>query len=180
MSNPYSMPQAQLTERVGDDTYMPKLFSLEGRIGRVRYLGYGFAIGMLMIPLMFVMTLLGGLGGAFGGMGGMVLGYVIYIAATFVLARRRLNDLGKSGWLSLLLLVPLVNIGVGLWMLFGEGDQGSNEYGPAPAPNTTGVIILAWSIPVVTVLFGILAAISIPAYQQYLNKSQAAQMQDSQ
>ena len=180
MSNPYSMPQSELTERVSDDTYMPKLFSLSGRIGRVRYLAYGFAAGMLLIPVMLLTTVLGGLGGAFGGIVGMLLGYAAYFAAIFVVARRRLNDLGKTGWLSLLMLVPLVNIGVGLWLLFGEGDHGSNEYGPAPAPNTTGVIILAWAIPVVSVLFGILAAISIPAYQDYVNKARAAQMQDSQ
>ena len=76
--------------------------------------------------------------------------------------------------------VPLVQIVVGLWLLFGPGDEGANEYGPAPAKNTTGVLILAWSLPVLIVLGGILAAISIPAYKDYTDRARAAQMQDSQ
>ena len=73
MSNPYSMPQADLVERAGDETYMPKFFSLSGRIGRVRYLAYGIGAGLLMIP---VVALLGAIGALMGGSQGSGIGMV--------------------------------------------------------------------------------------------------------
>ena len=45
---------------------------------------------------------------------------------------KRLHDLGKSGWYVLLLLVPLVNTVVLLWMLVARGVPGPNRYGPGP------------------------------------------------
>ncbi|WP_426336954.1 DUF805 domain-containing protein [Pseudoduganella sp. R-31] len=186
MSNPYSMPQAPLVERLNsDETYMPKFFSLSGRIGRVRYLAYGFGAGLLMMPIVFLLAGLGALtgssangAGAAGAIGGL-LGYALYLVAILSQVRRRLHDLGKSGWMGLLMIVPLVNIIFGLWLLFGSGDEGANEYGPAPAPNTTGVIILAWILPIIMIV-GMMAAIAIPAYSDYSAKARAAQMQDSQ
>jgi uncharacterized membrane protein YhaH (DUF805 family) len=185
VSNPYSMPQSELTEPASNETYMPKFFALNGRIGRVRYLGYGVAAGLLMMPVMMLTMGLGAITGGVGGSGarggvfGMLIGYGLYFALTFILARRRFNDLGKSGWLGLLMIIPLVNVIVGLWLLFGPGDQGENEYGPAPAPNTTGVIILAWLMPIFAII-GILAAIAIPAYSDYTAKARAAQVQTGQ
>jgi len=45
---------------------------------------------------------------------------------------RRWHDLGKSGWFSLLLLVPLVNFVVGLYLWVKKGDDGPNQYGEDP------------------------------------------------
>jgi len=183
VTNPYSMPQSELTEPVSNETYLPKLFSLSGRIGRVRYLAYGIGAGLLMLPLAVLLMGVGFLTGAAagpdaaagGGLLGVLLLYGLSFAITLVLARRRLNDMGKTGWLGLLMLVPLVNVIVGLWLLFGPGDAQANEYGPAPAPNTTGVLILAWVLPVIFVL-GIIAAIAIPAYSGYTAKANAEQL----
>ena len=86
---------------------------------------------------------------------------------------RRLNDMGKSGWMGLLMLIPLVNIIFAFWLLLGRGDEGANEYGPAPAPNSTGVIVLACLLPVIMII-GILAAVSLPAYQDYTARARAA------
>jgi uncharacterized membrane protein YhaH (DUF805 family) len=179
VTNPYSMPQAELTETVGNETYMPKFLSFSGRIGRVRYLAYGFGAVMLVVP---VIALLGSLGsltgssvGAAGGAFGTVISFLLYQVAILSQVRRRLHDLGKTGWMCLLMLVPVVNIIFGLWLLFGSGDEGANEYGPAPGPNTTGVIVAAWIVPMIFVV-GILAAIAIPAYSGYVAKAHAAQM----
>lgn len=46
---------------------------------------------------------------------------------------RRLHDLGKSGWLGLLLLLPLLNI-LGIGILCMPGAPGPNQYG-APPPH---------------------------------------------
>lgn len=45
---------------------------------------------------------------------------------------RRLHDTGKSGWMMLLVFIPLIG---GIWLLvlmIMEGDQGDNQYGPNP------------------------------------------------
>lgn len=47
-------------------------------------------------------------------------------------AAKRFHDLGQSGWLFLLLLVPIVNVCVGLWLLFGPGESCGNRFGPQP------------------------------------------------
>ncbi|WP_051293593.1 DUF805 domain-containing protein [Pseudoduganella violaceinigra] len=188
MTNPYSMPQSQLGEIAGDETYDPKFFSTSGRIGRVRYLGYSVGAGLLVFPIMVIMiavmgvaTFAGGGGRAFGAgaIGAIVAMYALPVAVMIIYARRRLHDLGQSGWLSLLLLIPLIGFLFGLWLIFGPGDAHANEYGPAPGPNTTGVIILAAVVPVFCII-GILAAIALPSYANYKAKAEAARLENSQ
>jgi uncharacterized membrane protein YhaH (DUF805 family) len=179
------MPQSELTEPVGNETYTPKFFSLDGRIGRCRYWAYSIGAGLLMMPVLILVMGAGFLTGAVanssagGGMLGMLIGYGISFAITIILARRRLNDMGKSGWLGLLMLIPLVNFFFALWLLFGPGDSQTNEYGPPPGPNSTGVIILAWILPIIFFL-GIIAAVALPAYAEYTAKARAAQMEQGQ
>ena len=45
---------------------------------------------------------------------------------------KRLHDTNKSGWLILLGLIPIVNIGLALYMLFADGTVGHNRYGLDP------------------------------------------------
>ena len=102
--------------------------------------------------------------------------YIPMLAISFILCARRLNDLNHSGWWSVAMLVPFVNFLLGLYLLFAPGTAGSNNYGPAPSANTRGVVIAAWSIPVLSVVIGIVAAVSIPAYQDYVKRAQAAKV----
>ena len=74
------------------------------------------------------------------------------------------------GVVTVLALIPFV----GLIWVFKGGTQGRNRFGAPPPPNGVGVIIGAWLLPVIAVI-GILAAIAIPAYQQYTVKAKAAQ-----
>ncbi len=89
-----------------------------------------------------------------------------------VISRRRLRDLGMGPMFLALAIVPIVNLYFLFIMLFKRGDEGANEYGPAPSPNTRVVYVLAWIMPAIAVI-GILAAIAIPAYQSYAVKSRA-------
>ena len=50
---------------------------------------------------------------------------------------RRLHDTGKTGWLLLLGLIPLINL-VLLYFFAIEGDPGPNEYGPDPKDPDAG------------------------------------------
>ncbi len=65
-------------------------------------------------------------------------GYVnlLYSLAVFIpglaVAVRRLHDVGKSGWLFLVVLIPLVGA---IWLLvlfFTDSQPGMNKYGPNP------------------------------------------------
>lgn len=44
----------------------------------------------------------------------------------------RLHDTGNSGWWTLLALIPIANIGLGIYLLFAGPIDGDNEYGPDP------------------------------------------------
>lgn len=43
---------------------------------------------------------------------------------------RRAHDTGKSGWIWLLLLIPIVNLLPLYWLLIEDSQQGPNKYGP--------------------------------------------------
>ncbi len=170
-ANPYSAPDAALDTGAQDELYEPKIFSFNGRIGRLRYLAYSFAVNvalmLVMIPLMGASAFLGGAAGpeSMGilAMAGMAVFYIVTIVISVMFCKRRLNDLNRSGWWFLLFIVPFLNIALAIYLLFFPGTDGSNNFGPAPSANSIGVIILGWMFPAL-MLLGILAAIAIPMF----------------
>jgi uncharacterized membrane protein YhaH (DUF805 family) len=175
IDNPYAAPGAVVSDVVGsgDEGFAPlAMFSPKARIGRMRYVAYlmgsylvfGVAIGLLG----FVGLGLGTSDRATGVLAMVVLGvaYLAYLVYFGIITVKRSHDMAWSGWMSLLVLIPFV----GLIWLFKSGTPGRNVYGlPAP-PNTLGVKILAWLLPAF-VLIGILAAIALPAYQDYTKRA---------
>lgn len=179
MNNHYQAP-ASAPADPAFATYPPRFLSLSGRIGRLRYLAYCMGLSLLTYPVIFAIFAFSGL---FNGEAPgplifipLALVYIALLVMTFGYMVRRLNDMDQSGWLSLLMLIPLVNVIMVLVLLFARGTAGSNRYGPAPVPNTKGVVVLAL-IPLLFAVLGIVAAISLPAYQQYI--LQAEQMQQA-
>jgi hypothetical protein len=63
-----------------------------------------------------------------------VIVYLVLVVYGWSLYIRRWHDLGHSGWMSLLQLIPVVNFFVLLYLIFAKGDEGANQYG---LPNTT-------------------------------------------
>ena len=62
--------------------------------------------------------------------------YGIYLLAiilpSLAVAVRRLHDIGKSGWMILISLIPLIG---GIWLLVllvTDSNPGNNQYGPNP------------------------------------------------
>lgn len=160
-ANPYTAPTAT---DIGDalfTTYQPRVFSFSGRIGRLRFLAYSLAWAIAAGVLASLVGFIMGLSGAI--MLGFFMSMAIAMVPMFVLAVRRLNDLDVSGWWSLLVLVPVVNIGMLIYNLFWPGSADSNRYGPAPGANTVPVVIAALIGPVLGLIIAVafLAAISI-------------------
>ena len=179
MSNVYRTPEASLVGDVVEDSYQPKIFSFSGRIGRLRYLGYCFIVSLLGYVLIIPGTVLMAGAGDNGVAQGvavllMVIAYIGMMVMTWGYMVRRLNDLDKNGWISLLILVPLANLVLALYLIFAAGSPGSNSYGPAPVANPRGMILVALIFPAIFLL-GIFAAIAIPAYQDYLQRATEAQ-----
>lgn len=184
MENLYSAPQADLSQVPAmDDTYEPKIFSFAGRIGRLRYLAYHLAVTMLIYMVAGIVTVIVSAlsmdsATIFGLIG--VLGIICFvaffgsmIAATLTYVKRRLNDLDQSGWWGVLMIIPFINFFFGLYLVFAPGTKGSNSFGPAPCKNSVGVIIGGFLFPLLFI-FGILAAVAIPAYKGYQEREKAA------
>jgi uncharacterized membrane protein YhaH (DUF805 family) len=186
LNNPYTAPTADIVDMTDDEIYEPKLFAFSGRIGRWRYLGYS---ALMMLIFMLIVSVLGAVAGvgmvamrSNGSNGSMVFvgilmlfTYVPMIVMHFALMRRRLNDLDQTGWLSLLTFVPFLGILFWLYMIFAPGTKGSNRFGPMPSPHSFWIVIAALMVPLIFI--GILAAVAIPAYQQYVMRAKAARIQ---
>lgn len=181
-NNPYESPKSNPTT-TSTETYQPKMFAINGRIGRLRYLAYGMFYTVITLFLIgiaaFLIPSIASIFTEISGVTSMLLLIVLYlplIIISIILVRRRLNDLDRSGWWQLVMYVPFVGLLFALYVLFWPGTKGSNSYGFQPNKNPTAIIVLAVGIPVI---FGILAAISIPAYQTYIQRAEQA-MESSQ
>ncbi len=68
--------------------------------------------------------------------------YFFYVLATLIpnlsVSVRRLHDVGKSGWMYLVALIPLVGF---IWLLVlfvTDSEPGDNIYGPNPKEENSG------------------------------------------
>ncbi len=68
--------------------------------------------------------------------------YFIYVLATLIpnlsVSVRRLHDVGKSGWMYLIALIPLVGFIWLLVLLVTDSEPGDNIYGPNPKEENSG------------------------------------------
>jgi uncharacterized membrane protein YhaH (DUF805 family) len=168
--NPYATPRAMVTQEEGDDeTQEVRILAVSGRMGRIRYVANTIGIYILFMIMMFAVG--AAMGGARmrSGTGVLVLSGVLWlgmIVIQFMMAIQRCHDFDKSGWWSVLILIPIVNFFFGLYLVFMPGTAGRNSYGPKTPPNSTFSVILACTLPALMVI-GIIAAVALPAYQQY-------------
>lgn len=147
----------------GEHPFSP--WSATSRIGRARLLAYSMASQVALLVVAFLLAMFGVVGG--------FLAVVVLIGAGVVnigLMVRRSHDLDLSGWWTILaILIPFA----ALYWLLRAGTPGPNRYGAAPPPNTAGVTVLASILPLVFIV-GVLAAIALPAYQDYTVKAKVS------
>ncbi len=94
----------------------------------------------------------------------VMLGTAIGVAV--LMATRRLNDMDRSGWLSLLGLVPLVNLVFAMWILCTPGSLGSNKYGPPASKNNAGVwVAFAGAVIAASAILGLFGSMTYTAFK---------------
>ena len=158
-ANPYVSPTDDLvSER--QLAVKPTLFSMLQRVGRIRYLAYSGVTLIAISAVMFffgIFRTLAGLGEGLEALSVMsILVFLLFqgamIFVSVILGIRRLHDLDKSGLFILLNLVPVVNIGMAIYMIFFPGSEGENSFGPKTAPNTVWTWLCGLILPLVMVL----------------------------
>ena len=160
--------------------------SPSGRFGRLSYLGWNMLMSFSILIIIGIIAAFspGLLADPTTMTGSSMLAtvligiaYIVLLYFSFVFTIRRLHDRNHIGWLSLLILVPGINILFVLYLIFAKGDDRSNQYGPRRI--TKGwEKVLGW-IYVLIFPIGILSAIALPAYQDYLTRAQQAEMEKS-
>ena len=153
VAQPATSPYAPPRSVVGDD--LPEysslnVFTINGRIGRLRYLAWTLVLTVAMLVAGGIIATAGFAVATASPTAGMILGVLLGLALCIAIVVvsvqigvQRLHDLGWSGWLYLLNLVPLVNSIFPLLLLVLPGNPGANQYGAPPPRNSTAVKVLA-------------------------------------
>ena len=106
-------------------------FSLSGRASRSEYwfwvLGgiifqMTMVIGSIVLAVMEVPVL----------PGLMILAPILLVPGSITLVVRRLHDVGMSGWMWFVALVPVIGAIYLIYLFVQEGDSGENAYGAVP------------------------------------------------
>lgn len=138
---PYAPPRANIDAHAGQVAEL-KVMSFNGRIGRMRYLAWSLVLMFAFSVLVAALSLVSVLSETLGGI--LIIGASIGMLVISVqIGVQRLHDMGWTGWLWLLSLVPIVNSVFWIIMLVVPGTVGSNRFGPEPPANSVAVNVLA-------------------------------------
>lgn len=104
----------------------PGVTDCHGRIGRLTYFLTQIAIGAIV----GIITIATSPESDVGQVAYWVFIVIPSLYFSFAASIKRLHDLNKSGWWSLLSLIPFVNLFLSIYLLFFKGTDGLNKYGP--------------------------------------------------
>ena len=105
-------------------TCFQKSITISGRASRSEYWFFQLTYTLTLITLVVIDVMLGT---------PLMLLVIAFIPALFTVTIRRLHDIGKSGWMLLLMFIPLVNfILMIMWFIADAGQPGPNQYGEVP------------------------------------------------
>ncbi|MFO2462268.1 DUF805 domain-containing protein [Pseudomonas sp. 15FMM2] len=148
-TSPYAPPRAAVGEDLPEFSTL-KVFTVNGRIGRLRFLAWTLVLTLVMLAVVGAVFTVG-LGIAavsstiamvLGGLVGFALA-VAFVWVSVQITVQRLHDLGWSGWLWFLNLVPFVGSIFPILLMVLPGNNGANQYGAPPPRNSTSVKVLA-------------------------------------
>ncbi len=157
-------------------------FKANGRFGRLSYAAWTFLFTLTLAAVVLLIIFTFGLtqnegtpGFTAPGIIAIAILYIVGIYISFVFTIRRLHDRNNTGWLSLLMLVPVVNIGLAVYLFCAKGTEGPNDYGPK-RPTPSWERVLGWiyiALIPLAVIFAIVATIMAPTYEGYVEKAKA-------
>lgn len=185
--SPYAPPRATVGDTFPTFSTL-KPFSFEGRIGRLRYLAWTMALTLVTLGIGSVFGIFGfalissdsTAGLVLVGLLAFILVVVLAIASVLFMIQR-LHDIGWSGWLWLLTLVPFVGSIFPFAIMVVPGNATANRYGSPPPPNTTAVKVLCalWLVFIAIVFIGGLAGGLTAIQSEYENAAQSTYESDS-
>ena len=105
-------------------TCFSKSFTLEGRASRSEFWFFELAYLLAAFGLTAADVALGGVG--------ITILLLAFIPAGICASVRRLHDLGKSGWMILVSIIPLVGGIILLVWFVSDGQPHANSYGDVP------------------------------------------------
>ncbi len=168
-TNRFAPPGAQVDDVALEGGVQPiRLWPAHGRIGRLRFLAYSMGLYLVFIVTTFALGMLAGVTHMSPAIASL-LGIAVHVFGSAVLLVQRSHDMNISGWWSIAAFIPLI----GLFWIFKGGTRGANRWGGPPPPNGWAVRIIGLAFPALFIL-GIVAAIALPAYQQYTLRAKAA------
>lgn len=172
---PHKLSHAQSVERQQADYYTRPFYALNGRIGRLRYIAYGLlltlglylTVALLLFIVASILILTVDESSTWAAGVPTLFSNIILLTLTLgpmlaymLLARRRLHDINRSGWIALLFILPLINALFWLYLVFVPGDLGRNRYGLPAAPPSLLIKSLA-CLAILLILFGFVGSIRL-------------------
>jgi len=140
---------------------------LRGRMSRRPYAAAGAgATALLTLVMLFVLQRPGG---ARFALAGLVLLAVLAVSVRWTVLR--CHDFNRSGWWSLLLVVPYLGPFAGIAVSLIPGSAEANEHGPAPDPGSWLPPLLAGGALALVLSLGGRSALN--AYERELDKPDA-------
>ncbi|WP_336167254.1 DUF805 domain-containing protein [Acinetobacter sp. 161(2023)] len=156
-------------------------FKANGRFGRLSYAAWTLLFSFVIVIAIIIIAFTFGLtnkdltGHSTAGMILIGIVYIVCIYFNFIFTIRRLHDRNNTGWLSLLMLIPVVNFIFMIYLFAAKGTEGTNDYGPQ-RPTLGWERVLGWIYIVLIPLafvFAIVATIMAPTYEGYVEKSES-------
>lgn len=174
----YKAPESNVIKEAAEGEYdESSMFKPSGRAGRLRYFKYST---LMIFVMLLIAAVVGGVISATGGEVDVETfsaisngAAILLLPISFMFMIKRFHDIGWSGWWSLTMLVPLLNLIPSLLLLFMPGTSGPNRFGNPPKRSGSGVVWIVAALVLVAVI-GILAAIAIPAYNGYVQAASEA------
>lgn len=122
-------------------------FGFQGRLNRLSYATAGawLIAGVYLLTLFFLMRPMGARMVLLG------IGMLFFLFFSVRLSVLRCHDADRSGWWSLLMVVPYADLIIGLLMLLLPGTDGENDYGEQPRRGSWRWLGLALLAVVITV-----------------------------
>lgn len=106
--------------------------NFEGRARRKEFWYYTLCSFLIAVILVIIDKQMGTFNQQTGmGLLGQIYGVAVFLPALAVCVRR-LHDIGKSGWMVLINLIPFIGFLIFIYLAARQGDEGANEYGPDP------------------------------------------------